>query len=344
MDGQGRRAVRIGALLGFLALTACTGDGRQPLIVYSPHGPDLLEAFEARFEAANPEVDVQWLDMGSQEVLDRLRSERANPQADVWFGGPSQMFEAAAQDELLEAYSPPWADAVGDYADPEGFYHSTYLTPLIIAYNSEAVDSASAPQDWDDILDPRWNDQILIRDPVASGTMRTLFGMIIQRSIRETGGPEAGYAWLQELDRGTREYVLNPTLLYQKLARQEGLVTFWNMPDIEVIRAVSDYPIAYIFASSGTPLVEDAVALVAGAQSPELARRFIDFIGSEEEVAQAAEEFYRLPARSDIPADRLPASVRAANEVITPEPIDWEMLEARGSEWMRYWDDNIRGR
>src|SRR5690606_33775463 len=142
--------------------------GREVLIVYSPHGPDLLGAFEERFEAENPEVDVQWLDMGSQEVLDRIRSEAANAQADVWFGGPSQLFRSAAEEGLLEAYDPPWADQVTGYSDPQGRYHGVYLTPLVITYNNEVVDSASAPQDWDEVLDPKWHDQVLIRDPLAS--------------------------------------------------------------------------------------------------------------------------------------------------------------------------------
>ena len=46
-------------------------------------------------------MDVRWLDMGSQEVLDRVRSERANPQADVWFGGPASLFATAARESLL---------------------------------------------------------------------------------------------------------------------------------------------------------------------------------------------------------------------------------------------------
>ncbi|HUF74712.1 MAG TPA: extracellular solute-binding protein [Longimicrobiales bacterium] len=325
-------------------LTACTDDGREPLIVYSPHGPDLLRTFEQRFEAENPEVDVQWLDMGSQEVLDRLRSERANPQADVWFGGPSQMFIAAAEENLLEPYDPPWADQVARYSDTQGRYHSVYLTPLIIAYNSEVVDSASAPQDWDEVLDERWADEVLIRDPVASGTMRSIFGMVIQRSVRRTGDTQAGFDWLQRLDRQTREYVLNPTLLYQKLARREGLVTLWDMPDIEVIRSRTGYPIDYLYASSGTPLVEDAIAVVRGTRHPELARRFVDFIGSEAEVAVAAAEYFRLPAREDVPDEALPPTLRAAREVIRPEPIDWALLHERGPEWIRYWDENIRGR
>ena len=58
---------------------------------------------------AHPDVDVQWVDMGSQDVLDRLRSERTNPQADVWFGAPAETFARAANEGLLEAYRPSWA-------------------------------------------------------------------------------------------------------------------------------------------------------------------------------------------------------------------------------------------
>ncbi len=337
-------AIRLLLLTVALLLAACgPGDGREVLVVYSPHGPDLLRAFEERFEAANPEVDVQWLDMGSQEALDRIRSERANPQADVWFGGPSQMFLAAAEEDLLEPYAPSWADAVADYSDAQGRYQSVYLTPLVITYNSEVVDSAGAPQDWDEVLDPAWADEVLIRDPLASGTMRTIFGMVIERSIRETGGPEAGYEWLRRLDRQTREYVLNPTLLYQKLARREGLVTLWDMPDIEALKESTGFPLDYIYASSGTPLVEDAVAVVQGTRNPELARRFVEFIGGQEEVIYAAQNFFRLPARGDVEAEQLPPALRRARDVIVPEPMDWQLLHERGAEWMRYWDENIRG-
>jgi iron(III) transport system substrate-binding protein len=78
-------------------LAACSGgDGRTVLTIYSPHGKDLLEYYERGFEASHPAIDVQWVDMGSQEVLDRLRAEKANPQADLWFGAPSEIFARAA--------------------------------------------------------------------------------------------------------------------------------------------------------------------------------------------------------------------------------------------------------
>lgn len=333
----------VAALILHAGLAAC-GDGREALIVYSPHGPDLLTAFEERFEAQHPEIDVQWIDMGSQEVLDRLRSERANPQADVWFGAPAQMFRDAADDGLLEPFAPTWAAAVRGHSDGEGRYHGIYLTPEVIAYNSEVVDSASAPRDWDDVLDPRWRDRVLIRDPLASGTMRTIFGMFVQRSIRETGSPEGGFEWLRRLDGQTREYVLNPTLLYQKLARQEGVITLWDMPDIEMLKKRTGYPIDYTFPASGTPVVVDGIALVRGGRNPDAARAFIEMVGGEAAIIHAAREHFRLPARADVPADSLPPVLLRARELIVEEPMDWELQQREGAGWMRTWDERVRGR
>lgn len=44
----------------------------------------MLRDFVARYRQAHPEVDVQFLDIRSREVLDRLRAERNRPQADLW--------------------------------------------------------------------------------------------------------------------------------------------------------------------------------------------------------------------------------------------------------------------
>ena len=91
---------------GGLILQACGGPSGESLIIYSPHGRALLSYFVREFEAENPGVSVQYLDMGSQEILDRLRSERVNPQADVWWGAPSGMFVRAAEEGLLEPFEP----------------------------------------------------------------------------------------------------------------------------------------------------------------------------------------------------------------------------------------------
>lgn len=331
------------ALLTLAAACGGGGDAGQVVTVYSPHGREMLAAFEKQFEAANPGVDVQAVDMGSQEVYERIRSERANPQADVWWGAPSTLFAQAAADSLLQVFVPTWAGSLpADARNAAGLWHGNYLTPEVIAYNSAVIPAAQAPQDWDDVLDPRWKGQVLIRDPMASGTMRTIFGMVIDRSLRATGDTAQGFAWLRRLDGQTREYVLNPTMLYQKLARQEGLVTLWDLPDIEIIKKQYNYPIDYVIPRSGTPLLVDGVAVVRGAPNAELARKFVEFIGSNAAMAPAARDFFRLPARTDFPADSLPPRMRQVQQQIRAEPMDWARLEQQGSAWMRYWDEHVR--
>jgi iron(III) transport system substrate-binding protein len=329
-------------ILALTGLVACGGGGTV-LTVYSPHGPEQLALFEQRFEAANPGVDVQWVDMGSQEVLDRIRSERANAQADVWYGGPAMFFARAAAEDLLESYRPSWADAVPPQAQGAGdLFFGVYLTPAVIAYNSEALTREEAPQDWDDILAERWKGKVLIRDPLASGTMRMIFGMVMYRGIAQTGGTEAGYEWLRRLDGQTKDYVLNPALLYQKLARQEGTVTLWNLPDVLRIRA-QGFPLDYVLPASGTPVLIDAIAVIKGTRQPQLARAFVEYVGSLQGQLVAARQAFRNLTRTDVPVDSLPEWLVRVSTELHPMELDWSLIENRGREWIRYWDSNIRG-
>ncbi len=311
-------------------------------MVYSPHGRDLLSHYEREFERANPTIDVEWADMGSQTVIERLRAEKGNPQADVWFGAPAEIFERAANEGLLAPYRPTWAAAAPDDArDPGDRWYGTYLTPEVIAYNSDAVSDAEAPKDWDDVLDPKWRGKILIRNPIESGTMRAIFGAMILRGIEQTGSPEAGFDWLRRLDANVKEYTADPSLLYQKLGRQEGLVTLYNMPDI-TIQQQRGYSVKYVIPASGTPVLVDAIAIVQGGKQPDAARRYYEFVTSIPALKTAADSFTRIPARTDIPADSLPQWVRTAQAEITPMPLDRALLARHLDEWMRYWDTNIR--
>ena len=327
----------------FLMVAGCTRDHRTPLVIYSPHGRDLLTLFEKRFEAAHPDVDVRWLDMGSQDVYDRVRSERANPQADIWFGGPSLILAQAAGDSLLDCARPSWADAIPARGWGEGdCYFAAYETPAVFLYAEKVVAAVDAPQDWDDLLDPRWSGKLVIRDPLASGTMRAVFGLIMLRSQKFPGDTAAGFAWLRRLDAQTREYIQNPALVSEKIARQEGLVTVWDLPDVLISRR-RGMPVGYVFPKSGTVAIEDGIAVVRGSKHLAVARAFEEFVGSPEMQLAAAREVFRVPARTDLPADSLPEWVRDVRRRMVVADVDWRLLAERGPDWMRWWDQHVRG-
>ena len=336
----------LAALAVFLMLFAfsCRPSANNPhrLLIYTPHGQDLLRDFVEQYKQKYPEADVQFLDMGSREILERVRVERNRPQGDLWWGAAHTTFQTAADENLLAEFRPSWADKVPDSArDPQGRWFGTYETPQVIVYNTEAVSPTEAPHDWDDVLDPKWRDKVLIRSPYPSDTMRAIFGAMIWRSLKDNGSPDKGYEWLRKLDANVHEYTADGTLLMQKLARREGLISLWDMPDVRLSKEQKNFPVAYSLPASGTPVVTEGIAIIKGAQHEDEARRFYEFVTTPESLVYAAHKYYRIPARTDLDRAQLPAWM---NEPFTRMPLDWTLLRKQGDEWLRYWDTQIKGR
>jgi iron(III) transport system substrate-binding protein len=307
---------------GVLLFGGCSQNGRtKKLVVYSPHGKEMLTEFENRYEHLHPDVDVQWIDMGSQDVYDRIRTEKENPQADLWWGGPSTMFLRA---------------------EKNGYWYGTFLTPEVIAFNNHLLKKEDAPQDWDNLLDEKWRDKILLRYPLASGTMRGVFSSIIAGSYERTGRPDDGYAWLLRLDANTKSYTADPTQLYLRLAREEAEVTIWDMPDIVIQVNQNGYPFGYVIPKSGTVVLTEGIAIVKGSKNRDVAGSFYEFVTSKESMILEANKFYRIPTRRDLDQAALPTWI--TQEKIAVMDVDWSLVLDREQEWMSYWDENIKGR
>jgi iron(III) transport system substrate-binding protein len=333
-----------GVLLACLPFLAACGGGpkRQPVVVYSPHGKDLLGALETAYEAAHPEVDVRWLDMGSQEVYDRVRSEKVNPQVDVWFGGPDTIFARGKNEGLIDGWMPAWAEKVAASSRRDGFV-GAYRTLPVLVWNRDVIADADAPKDWEDLLDAKFRDRLLLRDPLASGTLRTVWGMVLARSVAATGSTDSGFAWLRKLDAQTKEYTANPAILFEKLVRREGAVTIWELSDI-LLQQQRGVPMAYGLATSGTPVINDAVALVKGAPHAEAAKAYIEWLGSDEAQLLACDKAFKIPARTDLDAARLSPWARDVLARLVVAPLDTALVERESARWMEQWDHEVRGR
>lgn len=329
--------------VSLVLLLGCGGQPQQKFVIYSPHGKELLADFAQRFEAAHPGVKVQWLDMGAQDALDRVRSERANPQADLWWGAPAPSFMQAAAENLLQAYRPSWAAATdSSFRDPHDRWYATWITPEVIMFNTQALAREDAPQDWDEVLAEKWRGQIVLREPLASGSMRAIFFAMIYRQYRASGSAAGGFAWLQQLDRNTKTYAANPTLMYLALVRGDAKFTLWNHPDVLLQRHQYGYPFDYVVPRSGVPLVPEGIALVAGARNLELAKQFYEFVTTPESYQYAAQKYWRIPSRRDLDFSQFSPETDPRN--FPPLRMDWQLFADSSEAWMKHWDAHIRNR
>ncbi len=325
---------RFGLVLA-AAAALCGCSARDVVVIYSPHGQEVLGDYEKLFEAAYPGVDVQWIDMGSEEAFARVRAERSRPAGDVWWGAPSTLFHQAALDGLLEAYRPTWAEHIlPEYRDPEDRWYATFLSPLAIMFNTRGNTRETAPHSWDELLDPKWAGRITLRKPLPSGTMRTFISAMIARAPDEA----AGIAWLKRLHAATESYPENPILLFDHLKKQEGLISVWLMPDIVLQRERNGFPFDF-FLPPQTPVITEGIAILRGAPHAERARQFYEFVTTKEAMAHQAKAYGKPPARNDLEAATLPPWL--AQLQIDAMPIDWERFAGMQKAWCARWEKEV---
>jgi len=330
--------LRLALALCLLLAPGCGGTkpaapgGSQTVVVYSPHGKEVLGDYEKLFEAAHPGVDVQMFDMGANDVLNRVRAERDRPAGDVWWGAPSTMFDQATTDGLLDPYKPTWASAIApEYHDAQDRWYATYLSPLVIVFNDRGLTADAAPKTWDALLEPAWTGKLVLRAPKPSGTMRTFLCAMILRQPDEN----AGFAWLKLLSAQIATYPESPALLFEHLKRNPDRISVWLLPDIIMQRQLNSYPFGYTVPNP-TPVMAEGIAILHGAPHPDLAKQFYEFVTTPEALQQQATKYAKLPARSDLPKDTLPPELSA--QTITPMPLDWSRIATQETPWLDRWE------
>lgn len=334
------------------ALTACgldepakpgqPGSGASRMTIYTARDKKVAEEVVADFEAAKPEYKgkVTVLTLGAQEALERIRAEKSNPQADIWWGGTRQQMEQGASAGILAKAPQSVLDRVpADSRHADGLWVGEMKLAELFAVNEQALGGAPVPADWDDLLKPAYKDKIVIRDVQASGTMRSIYCAMIDKEFAKSGSPEAGYAWLKQLDANTKVYAANPTDLYLRLNRGEAAVTAWNLQDIMLQVKNEKAQFKPVVPASGAPMLIDGVAKVQGGPSSAGADAFLEFLLSEAEQSKLAESKFQIPT---VKLSNEPSWLADLN--LKEMKSDWNRINTNEKAWIEYWAANIKGR
>jgi iron(III) transport system substrate-binding protein len=153
-----------------------TGEGREAflaagaqeegeLVIYSAMIVDqalrpLAEAFMAKY----PSINVTYWRGDSEDVSQRVLAEiRANNLvADVVEG--TSVGASLVRAGVAEPFTTPMLDAIDEiYRDPDNMWVPTRLSYYCMAYNTDMVSEADVPKSYEELLDPRWNNQIAWR-------------------------------------------------------------------------------------------------------------------------------------------------------------------------------------
>lgn len=308
------------------------------VVIYSPAGDTILGKVAEDFEEATG-YRLEYLFAGGGELVDRIRAEAANPQADVLYGNPSSVFEELKAEGMWEAYTPTWANDLDPYfKDPDGTWYGTIQTPVVLFYNHDMLSASEAPGDWFDLIDPQYQDDIIIRS-TTSAASRALHASLMYQFYKEGTLESDGWEFFGKLDANIKRYVYNSGLMFQAIGRQEGSIGFWVLSGVIDNIEKNNMPYTIVDSRSGSPVITDGIAIVKGTKRRDAAEAFVEWAGSPEVQLMLAEEFNRMPTHPEA-LERAPTWMQEFTYSVMD--VDWGILAEKQSEWLQYYEDNVR--
>ena len=327
---------------------SATSASSTPVVVYVSVDRAFAEPLLAQFAEQLGIVVKPVFDTEASKttgLVNRLRTERARPRADVWWSSEIYGTIELAREEIFAPYVPSTASDIPDaFRATDGLWTAFGLRGRVLAYRKPDSSSGDAPQHWWDLIDPKYKERIAMADPrfgTTRGHMATLLSTWGERPFR---------VFLEGLKANRVKRATGNSHAVILVRRK---VVYWGMTDTDdviVAQARGDdiemeYPTMAIPSEHAhgdklkagrldAPLwIPCSVALVNGSRNPAGAKKLIDLICS----AATEEALYQSESRN-IPVR---AALRAALGIDVPPAakVDYADAAAKLTEARRIIDE-----
>lgn len=252
---------------------------KETLTVYvgllEEHGAAVCQAFE---KATG--IKTEYVRMSGGEIYARIKAERQNPQASVWYGGGSLTFIEAANDGLLENYISPNAAIIDPkFKDPNGAWTGIYSGYLGFYADGDWLKqhNVTMPTSWDELLNPVFRGEIVMAHPGSSSTSYNLLTTILQ-----IYGEDAGWDYLVKLNNNIRQYTKSGSAGGRMVQLHETALTIGYLHDAVAFKREGYDHIVISAPQEGTGYEIGAVGIIKGAPQLENAKKFVDFVLTKE--------------------------------------------------------------
>ena len=242
------------------------------VVWYSAVDVKVAENIAKLFKQAYPKIDVEVERAGSERVFQRVNQEYQSniKNVDVVNSSDASHFLFWKQQKLLAAHTPPDAQKFpAQYRDPEGYYFVWRATLSPIAYNTNLVKDAEAPQGYQDLLDPKWKGKLVKAHPSYSGTSLTGTYAITKA---------LGWEYLDKLSKNGVQQLQSTTAPPKSIASGERAVQVDGNEYNLFMEIDAKSPVKIVYAKEGTPFVTSPTAIFAAAPHPNAARVFQNFL------------------------------------------------------------------
>ena len=263
------------------------------LVLITPVAKTLTDPALAAFvkfakEKWNVTVKASALAAGTPVAYGRITEWKGRPEADIFWGGESALFDKLAEQGLLAKLNLPKdvMDAIPasigkpkaiPLKDPKGFWTGTVLEPYGLVYHPKVLQRLGVPEpkDWDDLLHPKLKGNVAQCAPTRSSSSHATYEVILQRD-----GDKKGWEWLQRLGGNTGIFTARSRDVPSVVAKGEFAAGFAVPSYMAFEDRLAGFDIKFV-APKTAWITPEPIAVIAGSKHPNTARAFIEFMLSE---------------------------------------------------------------
>jgi phosphoglycerate transport regulatory protein PgtC len=269
----------------FFFLTPLAGAASKEVIIVTSFPKELFETYKKAFEAKYPGVKAVVQQKPTTQGVTYIRETASKPEADIMWASAVDAFLVLKTDKLLAKYALPKEIAaripakVGTYPvhDPDGFFFGFALSGYGMMWNKPYLQAhkLKPPAEWTDLIDPSYFGHLAISAPSRSGTTHLTVEAILQAYGWEKG-------WTLLLNMGGNMAAITERSFGVPEGVDNGQYGIGIVIDFFGLSAIaSGFPVDFAYPSL-TPIVPANVGMVKGGPNPENAKRFINYLLSEE--------------------------------------------------------------
>ncbi|MEN6306999.1 MAG: extracellular solute-binding protein [Anaerohalosphaeraceae bacterium] len=330
-------SVWIGVLCAAAGLVGCAKKTptQESVVVYVSVDQQVSEPILAEFEKqTGVKVLARYDTEASKTVglVQRLRSEAANPGADVFWSGEIFHTIHLAREGLLQPYqNTTTQDWPRLFRDEKRLWYGFSLRGRVIAYNTTKVSPEKAPRTLEDILKPEWRGRVVMARPQFGTTGGDVASWFVHY------GQDKAKAILAGLKANDIRLADGNSSAVRMVATGQADVCFTDTDDVYAGQR-NGWPIAMNpldQAGDGSLVIPNTAGIVKGCPNPIAAAKLMEFLLSEQqERLQAQSDSHNYPVHMELHAefdayaiiwplevnyqkvaDALPEAIRIAGEI-----------------------------
>ncbi len=267
-------------MLMVFTIVACGGDKQEDenvLVIYSPNSEGLIAATIPLFEEKTG-IKVELQQAGTGELLAKLKGEAADPVADVMFGGSYSQF--VQNSDLFESYVSANADNIHEmYRSDKDYITSYCLDGSVLIVNKDLIQGIPM-EGYADLLNPELKGKIACGDPAnSSSAFAQLTNMLLAM-----GGYEDDGAWqyVHDLFANIDGKIQSSSSNVYKMVADGEMVVGLTYEDPVMTLIADGGNVDIVYPKEGTVYLPAGSAMIKNCKHPENAKKFLDFIVSEE--------------------------------------------------------------